>query len=84
MHQPAIIVITGIMAAGKSTIAQALAERLPKSAHVRGDVFRRMVVSGRAEMTTDAGDEALRQLNLRYDLAMLVAENYCAAGFTVV
>jgi adenylate kinase family enzyme len=45
-----IIVITGIQAAGKSTIAQALAERLPDSVHVRGDLFRRMIVNGRVEM----------------------------------
>lgn len=38
-----VIVITGIMAAGKSTVAQIIAERLPRSAHVRGDVFRRMI-----------------------------------------
>ena len=36
---PAIYVISGIMAAGKSSVAQALAERLPRSVHVRGDVF---------------------------------------------
>ncbi|WP_324193143.1 zeta toxin family protein [Nocardia nova] len=39
----AVYLITGIQAAGKSTVAQALAERLPRSAHVRGDVFRRFV-----------------------------------------
>ena len=39
------------MAAGKSTIAQALAERLPKSVHLRGDLFRRMIVNGQAEMS---------------------------------
>src|SRR6266511_2446735 len=47
----AVVVITGIQAAGKSTTAQALAERLPRSVHVRGDVFRRMVVGGRADLT---------------------------------
>ena len=36
---PSIIVITGIMAAGKSTVAQALAERLPKSIHLRATCF---------------------------------------------
>lgn len=32
---PSVIVITGIMAAGKSTVAQLLAERLPRAPHVR-------------------------------------------------
>jgi dephospho-CoA kinase len=38
---PRLILVTGIMAAGKSTVAQLLAERLaPQSVHLRGDVFR--------------------------------------------
>ncbi|MEV7239508.1 AAA family ATPase, partial [Streptomyces sp. NPDC051020] len=56
---PAVVLITGVMAAGKSTVAQALAERLPRAVHVRGDVFRRMVVSGRAEMVPGAYEEAV-------------------------
>ena len=47
MEAPQVILITGNMAAGKSSVAQSLAERLPKSVHLRGDVFRRMIVSGR-------------------------------------
>ncbi len=84
MEQPRIFLITGIMAAGKSTVAQALAERLPKSVHVRGDVFRRMIISGRKEMTVDYDDEALVQLRLRYRLAAQTAHAYCAAGFYAV
>lgn len=80
----AVVLITGIQAAGKSTVAQALAERLPRSVHVRGDVFRRMVVSDRAEMTPEPSEEALRQLRLRYQLAAGVSDAYAAAGFTVV
>jgi dephospho-CoA kinase len=45
-----IIAVTGAMAAGKSTVAQLIAERLPRAVHVRGDVFRRMIVSGRFEI----------------------------------
>lgn len=81
---PAVVVITGIMAAGKSTVAQALAEHLPRSVHVRGDVFRRMVVGGRVEMTSPPSTEAVRQLELRYRLAASVADGYATAGFTVV
>jgi predicted kinase len=72
------------MAAGKSTVAELLAARRPRAAHVRGDVFRRMVVSGRADMTPDASPEALAQLRLRYDLTVSTAEAYAAAGFDVV
>jgi dephospho-CoA kinase len=42
----AIVLITGIQAAGKSTVAQILAEQLPQSVHVRGGLFRRMVING--------------------------------------
>jgi cytidylate kinase len=80
----AIILITGIQAAGKSTVAQLLAERLPRSVHVRGDLFRRMVVNGRAEPTPAATDEAVRQLRLRYRLTAMVSDAYFEAGFTVI
>ena len=84
MIQPSIILITGVMAAGKSTVAQALAERLPKSVHLRGDLFRRMIVNRQAEMGFELSAEALAQLNLRYAIASTVAEMYIASGFTVV
>lgn len=84
MQQPAIILITGIMAAGKSTVAQAVAERLPKSVHLRGDLFRRLIVNGRVEMGFELNEEALAQLNLRYAIAVEVAQRYVAGGFTVV
>ncbi|MEV1009302.1 AAA family ATPase [Streptomyces sp. NPDC049881] len=80
-----VILITGVMAAGKSTVAEALAARLPRAAHVRGDAFRRMIVSGRAEpLPGDASPEAAAQLRLRHRIAARVAEEYAAAGFTAV
>ncbi len=85
MHEPpGVLVITGVMAAGKSTVAQLVAERFPRAAHVRGDVFRRMIVAGRVEMLPEAGAEALDQLALRYRLSALVADRYAEAGFTAV
>ena len=80
-----VIVVTGIQAAGKSIIAQAVAERLDRSVHLRGDVFRRMIVNGRAEMgPADPPPEAMAQLLLRYRLAAMTADAYADAGFTVV
>lgn len=76
--------ITGIQAAGKSTVAQALAERLPRSAHVRGDTFRRFVVNGRAEMSADPAPAALEQLRMRHRLAAAAADEYARAGFDSV
>lgn len=83
-NTPSVILVTGIMAVGKSTVAQALAERLPASVHLRGDVFRRMIVNGRIEMGGDGGDRAVEQLRLRYDLAASAAGQYVRAGFTVI
>lgn len=82
--EQAIVLITGIQASGKSTVAQLLAERLPRSVHVRGDLFRRMVVNGRADMTPDPSEEALRQLRLRHHLTATACDDYFRAGFTVV
>jgi chloramphenicol 3-O-phosphotransferase len=84
LRQQAIILITGIQAAGKSTIAQMLAERLPRSVHVRGDLFRRMVINGRADMTPAPSEEAVRQLRLRYRLTAATCDEYFREGFTVV
>jgi predicted kinase len=79
-----LVLVTGIPAAGKSTVADRLARRFPRGVHVRGDVFRRMVVAGRHEMTAAPTDEARRQLRLRYRLGAATADAYHVAGFAVV
>jgi chloramphenicol 3-O-phosphotransferase len=79
-----IILLTGPMAAGKSTIAKALAATFLEGVHVEGDVFRRFIVSGRHDVVPEPSDEALAQLRLRYRLTAEVAEQYASAGYTVV
>jgi chloramphenicol 3-O-phosphotransferase len=79
----AVYLISGPMAAGKSTVAQALAKRFERGVHIEGDVFRRSILRGRAEMTPAASEEALAQLQLRYRLAAAAADAYLEAGFTV-
>ena len=80
-----VFLVTGIQAAGKSTVAQALAGKFERSVHVRGDLFRRMVVNGRVDMgPADPPAEAIRQLRLRYALAANAADWYAGAGFTVI
>lgn len=80
-----VVLITGIQAAGKSSVAQAVAELLDRSVHLRGDLFRRMIVNGRADMgPAEPPAEAVRQLRLRYRLAAQAADGYAEAGFTVV
>jgi len=79
-----VLVITGVMASGKSTVAQLLAERLPRAVHVRGDVFRRMLVSGRRELVPRGDEEAVEQLRLRYRVSASTADLYAAAGWTAI
>ena len=79
-----VVLITGISASGKSTVAQLLAERFARGVHVKGDVFRRMVVRGRAEMTAEPSEEAWRQLRLRYRLGAATADAFFEMGFSVV
>jgi len=84
--RPAVVVITGVVASGKSTVAQELAEHLPRTVHVRGSLFRRMIVSGREEILPppDETPEAVAQLRLRHRLSAPVADIYAEAGWTAV
>lgn len=84
MEQPKVVLVTGIMASGKSTVAQLLAERLPRSAHVRGDAFRRMIVNGGVDIVPEGGTAMDEELRLRYRIAAQVADEYVRAGFTAV
>lgn len=79
-----IFLITGIMASGKSTVAQLLAQKFDRGVHLRGDAFRRMIVNGREEMLPDSEGEAVRQLRLRHQIAAAAADAYFEAGFNVV
>jgi len=79
----AVYLITGPMAAGKSTVGGLLASRFARGVHVEGDVFRRSIASGRVEITSEPNADALAQLRLRYRLAAAAADAYCEAGFTV-
>lgn len=72
------------MAAGKTTVARHLAARFERGVHLEGDVFRRSIVTGQAEVTPELSVEATSQLRLRYRLACTAADGYVEAGFTVV
>ncbi len=81
---PAVFLVTGIMAAGKSTVAERLARRFPRAALVDGYTFLRMVVAGRADMTPSPSAEAFDQLRLRHRQAAATADAFVEAGFTAV
>ena len=77
----ALFVISGVPAAGKSTVARLLARRLDRAVYVPGDAIRAMVASGAADR---AGDAQLDQLLLRYQAALAIANVYLEAGFDVI
>ena len=83
-NELSIYLITGLMAAGKSKIAQLLAENIERSVHLRGDIFRKMIISDREEMTENATEEAIKQLKLRYQITVQAAKEYYDAGFNVI
>ncbi len=76
--------VTGVQAAGKSTVADLLARQFEHGVHIRGGQFYRWAVRGWVPVGDSRADEARRLLDLRYRLAALTADEYCAAGFTTV
>ncbi len=85
-HEPALLVMTGIMAAGKSTIARLLAQRFARGVHIEADVLQRMIVSGGVWVSQpgEPEGEAARQLRLRLKNMCLLGRSFFEAGFTVV
>jgi predicted kinase len=83
---PHIVVVTGVQAAGKSTVAGLLARRFARGVHLEADTLQRMIVSGAVwprELGPPSG-EALAQLRLRLQNLCLLARSFYAAGFSVV
>ncbi|MBA2279948.1 MAG: methyltransferase domain-containing protein [Acidimicrobiia bacterium] len=80
----AVILVTGVQAAGKSTVAALLAARFDRGAHVQGDVFLRMIRTGGVAMGPGGGEAAEAQLRLRHRQSAVVADSFAAAGFTAV
>jgi predicted kinase len=76
--------VTGVQAAGKSTVADLLARRFERGVHVRGGQFYRWAVRGWVHAGDERADEARRLLDLRYRLSAMVADEYCRAGFSTV
>jgi len=86
LDQPAMIVITGAMAAGKSTIAGLLARRFARGVHIEADVLHGLIVAGRVGvcMPGTPQGEAARQPRLRLRRMCLPGRSFHEAGFAVV
>ena len=81
-----IIVVTGIQAAGKSTVAGLLARRFARGVHVEADTLQRMIVSGAVwpEQPGLPAGEVAEQLRLRLRNLCLLGRSFFDAGFSVV
>src|SRR5215204_1887840 len=81
--EPVVIVVSGMQGAGKSTVATALARRLPRAARIEPDALQAMIVSGgRWPEAREMSAAAAAQLRLRH--ACLLARSFVAAGFCAV
>ncbi len=76
--------ITGIPGAGKSTVARRLASRLPRSAHVEGDVIQTFVVGGVVYPGGEPVGESNRQMSLCVRNQCLLARSFAEAGFVTI
>jgi hypothetical protein len=84
MRPGGVWLVIGVQAAGKSTIADLLARRFDRGVHLRGAQFYRWAVRGWVHTGPANQSGARADLELRYRLAGLVADQYAAAGSTTV
>ena len=77
------VLVSGIPGSGKTTVSRTVAGRLPKAAHIEGDVLSfDFVVSG-LPAPEDADDWAAL-MELRRRQICLLADSYAEAGFVPV
>ncbi|MEU8619368.1 AAA family ATPase [Streptomyces sp. NPDC048623] len=81
---PGAVLLAGIPGSGKSTVAEALAARFARSAHIEVDRLQELIVRGGHWPTPDGDPEADRQIFLRARNACLLADSFVTAGFVPV
>lgn len=80
----ACLLVTGAPGAGKSSVSRLVAEALTRSAFLRGDFVRGLVVGGHVWALGEPADEATRQTRLCNDNLVSLARNLVHGGFTPV
>lgn len=83
-HLSGCVIVSGMPGAGKSTITDLAARRLPKAAQVKGDDMNQMVKSGYVGWMGKPAKEALRQDELCNRNMCSLANNFIDFGFTVL
>lgn len=84
MFEPSAVLVTGLQAAGKSTVGRMLAERFEFGAFIEGDDMWKLIVRGRVDMTPEPDPEAIRQFELRLKHGVMLVDSLVDAGFTAV
>lgn len=83
-HLSGCVIVSGMPGAGKSTITDLAARRLPKAAQVKGDDMNQMVKSGYVGWMGKPAKQALRQDELCNRNMCSLANNFIDFGFTVL
>jgi len=77
---PNIVILTGPPGAGKSTVNEILANKVPNSAIVSCDILRHMVKNGYADRKSKSWE---KQCDLGAENTLLLAKNFYKKGFNV-
>ncbi len=77
------VIVSGMPAAGKSTVTRLAARLLPRAAQVKADTVLEMVLRGRVWFGGEPKDEAVRQEELCNRNLCALAGNFVDFGFTV-
>jgi predicted kinase len=78
------VIVSGMPAAGKSTVTALVARLLPRAAQVKGDTVNLMILGGRVSFMGKPRDEARRQDELCNRNMCALANNFVDFGFTVL
>ncbi|GIG71557.1 AAA family ATPase [Phytomonospora endophytica] len=79
-----ILLLTGMPGAGKTTMTDLVARRLPRAARLSGDVVSRLIVSGRVGFQQEPAEESARQAELCLRNLATLAANFADAGITAL
>lgn len=78
------VVVSGMPAAGKTTITELAARLLPRAVQIKADGLNAMILSGRVWRLGEPADEASRQADLCDRNLCSLANNFIDSGFTVL